>query len=170
MNGSEVVATIGDQDWRVTWHPPPSPPPGTPHGAEAICVAGDRIVLVSRDGHQWGLPAGRPDEHEDWADTLRREVREEACAEVVGSRLLGFTRGACVRGPQEGLVLVRSHWRAKVRLLRWEPRFEMTHRRLVAAEEALRSLTIPRDWNRCTAGCSWKPRPSAAHCAAPVKR
>ena len=143
MNGQEVSASVGGQDWRVAWYPPPDPPPGRAHGAEAVCVAGDRVVLVSRDGRLWGLPAGRPEEHEGWVDTLRREVREEACAEVVSSRLLGFTRGICVRGPQEGLVLVRSHWRAEVCVLAWEPRFEMTHRRLVPTEAALRSLTIP---------------------------
>jgi ADP-ribose pyrophosphatase YjhB (NUDIX family) len=143
VNGRDVTASIGDQDWRVAWYPPPDPPPGVPHGAEAVCVAGGRVVLVSRDGRLWGLPAGRPEEHEGWVDTLRREVREEACAEVVSSRLLGFTRGVCVRGPQEGLVLVRSHWRAEVRVLGWEPRFEMTHRRLVPADAAFGSMTIP---------------------------
>jgi hypothetical protein len=123
VNGREFRASIGGQDWRVGWYPPPDPPPGTPHGAEAVCVAGGRIVLVSRDGQLWGLPAGRPEGDEDWADTL--------------------SRGVCVRGPQEGLALVRSHWRAEVRVQRWQPRFEMTHRRLVPADEALRSLTIP---------------------------
>lgn len=138
-----MSTSIGGQEWRVAWYRPPDPPPGTPHGAEAICVTGDRVVLVSRDGRLWGLPAGRPEEGEGWVDTLRREVREEACAEVVSSRLLGFTRGICVRGPQEGLVLVRSHWRAEVRVLRWEPRFEMTHRRLIPADAAFRFMTIP---------------------------
>jgi hypothetical protein len=102
VSGRDVTASIGGQDWRVAWYAPPHPPPGTPHGAEAVCVAGDRVVLVSRDGRLWGLPAGRPEEHEGWVDTLRREVREEDCAEVVSSRLLGFTRGVCVGGPQEG--------------------------------------------------------------------
>jgi ADP-ribose pyrophosphatase YjhB (NUDIX family) len=140
----EVTASIGGQVWRVAWCPPPDPPPDTRHGAEAICVVTDgRVVLVSRDGRLWGLPAGRPEQSEGWVETLRREVREEACAEVVSCGLLGFTRGVCMRGPQEGLVLVRSHWRAEVRVLRWEPRFEMTHRRLVPAEAALRSMAIP---------------------------
>jgi ADP-ribose pyrophosphatase YjhB (NUDIX family) len=143
-SASQLTARIGGQHWRVAWFPPPDPPPGTPHGAEAVCVTGDRIVLVSRDGDLWGLPAGRPEPGEDWADTLRREVREEACAEVTSARLLGFSRGLCERGPQEGLVLVRSHWRADVRMQAWRPRFEMTHRRLVPADEAFRSLTIPR--------------------------
>lgn len=142
MSRHDAVASIGSQVWRVAWCPTPDPPPGTRHGAEAICVS-DGQVLVSRDGRLWGLPAGRPEQSEGWVDTLRREVREEACAEVVSCRLLGFTRGVCVRGPQEGLVLVRSHWRAEVQVLRWEPRFEMTHRRLVPAKVALRSMAIP---------------------------
>jgi ADP-ribose pyrophosphatase YjhB (NUDIX family) len=142
VNGPEFRASIGGQDWRIAWYPPPDPPRGTPHGAEAVCFAGGRIVLVSRDRRLCGLPAGRPDGDEDWADTLRREVREEACAEVTSATLLGFSRGVCVRGRQEGLVLVRSHWRAEVRVQRWQPRFEMTHRRLVPADQAVRSLTI----------------------------
>jgi ADP-ribose pyrophosphatase YjhB (NUDIX family) len=129
------------QDWRVAWYPPPGPPPGTPHGAAAVCVSGGRVVLVSRDGRWWGIPGGRPEGKESWDGTLRREVREEACAVVTGCTLLGFTRGVCVRGPQEGLVLVRSLWRADVCLESWDPCFEMAYRRLVPAGEALRSVT-----------------------------
>jgi ADP-ribose pyrophosphatase YjhB (NUDIX family) len=143
VNGREVIASIGGRDWRIAWSPPPDPPPGTPHGAEAVCIAGGGIVLVSREGRLWGLPAGRPEGDEDWGDTLRREVREEACAEVTSCTLLGFSRGVCVRGPQEGLVLVRSHWRTDVRLLSWQPRFEMAHRRLVPANDAFAHLMIP---------------------------
>jgi hypothetical protein len=51
---------------------------------------------------------------ESWEQTLRREMDEKACATVVGARLLGFTRGQCVAGPERGLVLVRSVWRADV--------------------------------------------------------
>lgn len=142
-NGAYFTAYINGQDCRVAWYPPSDPPPGTPHGAEAVCVADDRIVVVSPDGQRWGLPGGRPERHEQWVDTMRREVSEEACAEVMDCRLLGFSRGVCVRGPEEGLVLVRSMWRAEVRLAPWDPRFEMAHRRLLPAEEAFQSLAIP---------------------------
>lgn len=64
-------------------------------------------------------------------------------AEVMDCRLLGFSRGVCVHGPEEGLVLVRSMWRAEVRLAPWDPRFEMAHRRLLPAEEVFRSVAIP---------------------------
>jgi ADP-ribose pyrophosphatase YjhB (NUDIX family) len=107
-----------------------------------VCVSGSRVVLVSSDGCRWGLPGGRPEPGERWVDTLRREVAEEACAVVTSCRLLGFSRGVCVQGPQEGLVLVRSLWRAEVRLERWAPRFEIAHRRLLPADEALRLVTV----------------------------
>ena len=61
---------------------------------------------------------------------------------MTGSRLLGFTSGVCVRGFQQGLVLVRSLWRAEVRLERWQPRFETTHRRLVPAGQALEAMAV----------------------------
>jgi ADP-ribose pyrophosphatase YjhB (NUDIX family) len=126
----------------VAWHLPPGAPPGTPHGSAGVCVAGDAVVLVSGDGDRWGLPGGRPEPGEDWADTLRREVREEACATVTECRLLGFSRGECVRGPQAGLVLVRALWRAEVRPDPWRPRFETVGRRLVSIAEAFDSLWI----------------------------
>lgn len=141
-DGVEFAVSTGGQDWRVSWHPPGEPPPGIPHGAAAICATGDRIVLVSDGGERWGLPGGRPEPGESWADTLRREVAEEACATVTGHRLLGFSRGACVRGREAGRLLVRSMWRAEVDLDPWEPRHEMTGRRLVPAGEALGHLTI----------------------------
>jgi ADP-ribose pyrophosphatase YjhB (NUDIX family) len=141
-DSDDLVVSSNGGDWRVGWYPPPDPPPGTPHGAAAVCVSDDQVVLISTDGQSWGLPGGRPEPHERWIDTLRREVAEEACAVVERARLLGFTRGICIRGPEEGLVLVRSMWRAEVRLERWAPRFEIPYRRLLPANEALRSVVI----------------------------
>jgi hypothetical protein len=62
------------------------------------------------------------------------------------ARLLGFTRGECVTGPERGRVLVRSVWRADVELRPWEARFEIADRRVVApaaVEEALSLGTHP---------------------------
>jgi hypothetical protein len=70
---------------------------------------------------------------------LRREMDEEACATVVGVRLLGFSRGQCLTGPERGRVL-GSVWRAEVELRPWEALFEIADRRVVppdAVEEAL---------------------------------
>ena len=143
MDGVDVASSQGGQDWQVAWFPPPEPPPGIPHGAAAICVAGDQVVLIGTDGATWGLPGGRPEPGETLLDTLRREVREEACAVVTSARLLGFSRGTCVRGHERGRVLVRSMWRAEVEVEPWAPRFEITHRRLVPAAEAYGHLEIP---------------------------
>jgi ADP-ribose pyrophosphatase YjhB (NUDIX family) len=100
------------------------------------------VVLVSGDGDRWGLPGGRPEPGEDWADTLRREVREEARATVTESLLLGFSRGVCIRGSQAGLVLVRALWHAGVCPDPWQPRLEIVERRLVPVAEAFDSLWI----------------------------
>jgi hypothetical protein len=115
-DGVRIPVRSGGQQWLVSWHPPPGPPDGTPHSAEGVCVTpGDGIVVISPDGKLWDLPAGRPEPGETWEQTLRREMDEEACATVVRARLLGFTRGQCVAGPQCGRVLVRSVWRGRCR-------------------------------------------------------
>ncbi|WP_165959143.1 NUDIX domain-containing protein [Actinomadura sp. KC345] len=91
-NDVRIPVRSGGQRWLVSWHPPPDPPAGTPHGAEGVCVTrGGDVVLISPDGVAWDLPAGRPEPGEDWEQTLRREMDEEACATVPAARLLGFT-------------------------------------------------------------------------------
>jgi 8-oxo-dGTP pyrophosphatase MutT (NUDIX family) len=143
-DGEQLPVRSNGQEWLVSWHPPPTAPSGTPHGAAGICVSGnDQIVLISSDGLEWGFPAGRPEGDETWEQTLRREMREEACATVVDARLLGFCRGCCVAGPEEGLVLIRSFWRADVILGLWEPAFEIPHRRTVPVVEVLSYLSSP---------------------------
>ena len=139
-DGVEIPSTGPIADWLSAWHPPPDPPSGRPHGASAICLAGDQVVLISPNGSTWDLPGGRPEPGERLEDTMRREVGEEACATVTACALLGFIRSVCVRGPEQGLVLVRSIWSATVELDPWLPRFEITHRRLVPATEALEAV------------------------------
>ncbi len=139
-DGVELPVAMNGQDWRVAWHPPPDPPQGTPHGAAAVCRTDSNIVLVSNDGENWDLPGGRPEPNESLIETLRREIREEACATVTSCTLLGFSRGRCVRGREQGLILVRSLWRADALLEEWRPQFEITHRRLVPVDLALGEL------------------------------
>ena len=131
-DGEEIAARVNGGDWLVAWHPPPAAPEGKRHGAAGICLVPDGgLVLISNDGEHWELPAGRPEGDESWEQTLRREMLEEACATVVRARLLGFSRGVCTSGHEDGLVLVRSFWRAEVQLAAWEPKFEVAHRRVV---------------------------------------
>ena len=125
----------------IAWCSPTAVLEGIAHGANAFCVtADDRVVLISDDGERWGWPGGRPEDDESWEQTLRREVLEETCAIVGDARLLGFCCAVCFTGMEEGLVLVRSVWRAEVELMPWEPYFEIAHRRVIPAAELLSHL------------------------------
>ncbi|HEX9335085.1 MAG TPA: NUDIX domain-containing protein [Pseudonocardiaceae bacterium] len=135
-DGEVMPSHSGGQDWLVSWHSATSEPVGRPHGAAGVCVATDQLVLISPDGIHWGFAAGRPEPGETIEETLRREMLEEACVRVVGQRLLGFARSECVEGHEKGLVLVRSYWRAEVEIQPWDPRFEIRHRKVVAASDA----------------------------------
>ena len=142
-DGEKVTLHAGEQDWSLSWHGPDSVPEGKRHGAAAICVPDrEHAILISSDGVRWDLPAGRPEGDETWEETLRREVLEEACATVRVPRQLGFLRGRCTRGHEEGLVLVRSFWLAEVALHPWQPVHEIVHRRLVPARQIIDHLTI----------------------------
>ena len=143
LDGEEVPAPANGDDWRLAWHPPPSPPSGQPHGANAFCVTADgEVVLISPDGQRWGWPGGRPEPGESWEQTLRREILEEACATVTRARLLGFVRGRCVSGREQGLILVRSIWRAEITLRPWRPEHEIPFRRTVPASDLAGQLWI----------------------------
>ena len=135
-----------DQDIVSSWHPPGPPVlDGRPHGSAAICFTAERkVVLVTRPGVSWEFPGGRPAGDEDWRATLEREVLEEACASVEEATLLGFVKMVCVRGPSEGVALVRSLWRARVSLNPWEPRHETTGRMVVPPDEALERAELGR--------------------------
>ena len=143
LDGERLEAMSHGQRWAVSWHTPPSAPAGRNHGSAGICLTRDGLtVLISQDGEHWELPAGRPEVGENLEDTLRREVAEEACAEVLDARLLGFSHGKCIEGHELGLVLVRSFWFANVELAPWEPQFETTHRKLVPLGNVIEALEL----------------------------
>lgn len=141
-DGEELKCPTHGQEWLASWHLPLAPPSGTPHGSAGVCVTdtGD-IMLIGNDGIHWDLPAGRPEGAETWEETLRREMREEACATVTDVRLLGFCLSSCVAGHETGKTLVRSFWRAQVVVNAWEPQFEISHRLIVPATEAYSHLS-----------------------------
>ncbi len=134
-------------DWSVVWHAPDDEPAGKAHGATAICItgAGD-LVVISEDALRWGLPGGRTEPGESWEATMRREMWEEACANVLRARLLGFIHATCHSGHEEGLVLVRSQWRADVSLADWSPEFEVAHRRTVPSDAWRSHLHFSDGW------------------------
>ena len=133
-----------DQEWLVSWHGRTDVPAGKRHGVAGVCVGPmGLLVLISADGHSWDFPAGRPEGDETDEETLRREMREEACVEVLDAHLLGYARSECVVGRENGLVLVRSFWRAAVRIDAWKPEFEIQHRLVVPTSEVARYVLDP---------------------------
>jgi ADP-ribose pyrophosphatase YjhB (NUDIX family) len=142
-DGEDNPVQTAGQTWLNGWHGPGLAPKGRRHGSNGICLtAKGESVLVTEDGARWDLPGGRPEGDETWEQTLRREMREEACADVGTATLLGFARGRCIEGHERGLVLVRSFWLAEVSLGDWLPKFEILERKLVPARELISHLTI----------------------------
>ena len=62
---------------------------------------------------------------------------------MISAQLLGFARSECTAGPEAGLVLVRSYWRAEVEVLAWQPQFEIVHRRIIPAAQARHLVRDP---------------------------
>jgi ADP-ribose pyrophosphatase YjhB (NUDIX family) len=56
--------------------------------ATAVVRAGDRFVLVHESNGTWGLPGGRLEVGESFAEAARREAREEAGIEVTLESIL----------------------------------------------------------------------------------
>ncbi len=140
MNDQEIAICSRGDHWLVSWHAAGAAPEGKNHGAAGICVDGTgEVVMISNDGQSWDFPAGRPDGDENWEQTLCREMLEEACAVVTSARLLGFTRNRRVEGGTIGPPLVRSIWLAHVDMLEWNPQFEIRHRKLVPAKDAIKA-------------------------------
>ena len=105
--------------------------------------------MTANGGHwmmAWHPPGGPPPQ------VLRREIAEEACATVTAARLLGFVRARCTGGHEEGLVLVRSIWRAEVAVLPWQPAHEIPFRRVVPAADLAGQLWMEPGRSRSTRG------------------
>lgn len=132
--------------WRVSLHQPNDRPDGDAHGSEAICMIDDRqTVLVRNANGRLNTPGGHPEPGETSEDTVRREVREEACAEITACRLIAFARSEGIAGPESGKTMVRDMYVARVTLLPWEtPEKEIIERLVVPLDDLLGIMAA--DW------------------------
>src|SRR5258708_3594109 len=94
---------------------------------------------VAHDGEEFAVRSNGGDWLVAWHSPVAVPAGAEPCGEA---GFLGFGRAVCLTGPEEGLVLVRSVWRAEVELMSWEPRYEIAHRRVVPATELLAPLRM----------------------------
>ena len=119
--------------WQVSLHPPDDRPLGSAHGSEAIIMIDHaRTVLVRGTSGRLNTPGGHPEVGESSEQTMKREVREEACAEVEAAALIGFARSEKLDGNNAGFVMVRDMYVARVRLLPWvQPPSEIAERLIV---------------------------------------
>ena len=124
----------GGRAVRAVWRPEPwQPPRERVTQASGLCyTSAGEVLLVSQDGAHWALPGGHLEAGETLEETLRREVREEACADVLDCAYLGCQEIQ----ERDGEALLPSYYQARywarVALDRFEPAHETRFRRLVA--------------------------------------
>jgi ADP-ribose pyrophosphatase YjhB (NUDIX family) len=164
-DGETVITFVNGGEWRSVWHRAGPAPDGQPHGSTGLCMTpeGEVVLIKQQRGGKWDWPGGRPEGDETWEETLRREMLEETCCRVTAARLLGFSRGACVSGPEAGLVLVRSIWRAEVEVLPWQADFEVAERGFFSPADLLSDFWMDPGWEpifyRALAEAGLLPRP-----------
>lgn len=132
--------------WKVSLHPPDDRPHGANQGSEAICMLDDiETVLVRSTSGRLNTPGGHPKDGESSEDTMIREVREEACAQVTSWQLLGYARSECLEGDRAGHVMVRDMYVARVVLQPWvQPGEEVLERLIVPLDELPQLMAV--DW------------------------
>ncbi len=132
--------------WKISLHPPGERPDGANHGSEAVCMVNDIETVIVRDtSGRLNTPGGHPEEGETSEETMIREVREEACAEVTSWQLLCHARSECLKGERQGHVMVRDMYLARVVLLPWGGGTEEIVERLVVPLSDLPGL-MSADW------------------------
>ena len=135
-------STWEDRPLIVEWLPAPfTPPRDLVTQASGVCFTSDgEIVLVAGAKRAWSLPGGHTEWGETLEETLAREVREEACAEICRCVYLGAQQ---VHDPQNPDGLTRYYqarfW-ARVRLEPFAPQFERLYRVCVAPSAFLTTL------------------------------
>ncbi len=122
--------TYAGRQAQALWRPAPfMPPRGRVTQCSALCLSDDGLaLLVSKDGQHWALPGGRPEAGESLEAALRREVREEVCAEIVDWRYLGCQEMHESMDDHDLPIYYQTRFWARVRLDAFVPRFEIVAR------------------------------------------
>jgi len=106
---------------------------------EAIPLSGAReVVAVAGGGDQpfWIPPGGRREKGESLEATLRRELLEEACAQLTSSQLIGFQHCRYLNGARAGEVTLEAMFWARIELDAFMPNSETHARRLMSLADA----------------------------------
>ena len=127
---------------RAVWCPAPwRPPRALTTQCSGLCYTADgRAVLVSQDGRSWALPGGHPEPGETLEEAFCREVREEACAQVLQHVYLGCQRIHESDGATEMPIYYQTRFWARLALDAFVPLHETAHRLLVAPGEVRETL------------------------------
>jgi ADP-ribose pyrophosphatase YjhB (NUDIX family) len=129
--------------------------------AEAAAFTEHSKLLAVAEGDDrftwWSFPRGRREPGESIEDTLRRELLEEACAQVMLSERLGFQRFSHLNGERAGRVTTDAMFWARVEARPFAPEFETRARRELslgaARPAALGKSDHPTTADSASSGC-----------------
>ena len=131
-------------DWKGTTHTLELYASDSCQGLEPVAIpfVDNKHIVIYRhiDGY-YGLPGGSIEEGENFSDTLKREIKEEAACEVLDYGLIGYIKDIQTSPPGKTRYQLR-YW-AKVKLLDepvHDPDGKALAREIVGLDEAAEKL------------------------------